>query len=1845
MTEIGKTPDPELLERFLLGTLPDADQQHVEEFVENSPEAAATLQGMLPLADTLLLAVSDAAHVPETSPQVLELVDTVKRIALADPGRTQLTSPHAGSDEATHDWTQYLGPAETSNELGRLGGYRVLRVLGRGGMGVVFEAEDPQLHRRVALKVVTPAIAKSAAAKARFLREARAAAAVEHDNIIAIYQVGEDRGLPFLAMPLLQGETLADRLKREQRLPSAEVARIGREIAAGLAAAHERGLIHRDIKPANLWLDGRSGRVKILDFGLARDTVALDEPSLTQSGAIVGTPHFMAPEQAEGLEIDARTDLFSLGSVLYCTATGELPFPGNSPLRVLAALANRTPPRADSLVKDLPPDLGELIARLLQKDPADRPASAKDVAQELARFEERQASRRIQSQFEQPTTALEPASTTTLATPAKSRTGFLAAGLALALVAAGLAWPFFPRTPRVESPDAGPSPPIVGASTASTESTSSLEVAATPVMSAPSASLPSAPTVPPPPDGAPPPAVAPFDAAAARAHQEAWAKHLGTTVETTNSQGARLLLIPPGEFLMGSSDEQIAVVMQVAEQVGADQTAKSRIPRAERPQHGVTISQPFWLGATEVTIGEFKQFAAATGFKTDAEKALQTAGGAQANAAAPIRTYLNPGYSVTDDFPVATVTWHDAVAYCEWLSQQEEVKYRLPTEAEWEFACRAGTATLYYFGDDHSVLDRHAWFESNNGRIAHPVATKLPNPFGLYDMYGNVSEWCQDLWQENAYGTTSLIDPTGPTSGIDRVTRGGGMTNASVTRCRSAFRAFDTPAYRPNHNGFRIAREVASLPRTPSRTSAAGANSPANPTTVTTSSSIPSQVGGLKFDGIYGRVEVPLQLPVNTPLTVEFDVTHGEVHPVPEQLFLFQHNKNLDFKIQGDRVVLSTGPWPDVRAHFYKVNVVQPGRRRLIAATVTGEMLQLFVDGQRVEWRNTSRLETDTTLGFVWLGRPYGGGSNHPFDGLIHRVRISTGERYDQSYTPEAEWLPGNNAIVLYDFRTRDPGTEAKDLTGRGNHGKIVSSKWVKGAEPSVSVLPAPMGNIPAVPQRYALDFSSDDDDNPPHVLLPKILHQQQPFTVEMFVKAEKCRGLKHQMLFNLQGRPKLFVSGNDSLVWQVQHTPTSAESWNARTKMPFGRRFHVAAVSTGTEIRLFMDGQFVDKSEMTISNYLFYAEIGGNPQNQHASWGVLNGQIDQVRISKTARYDKGFTPPTRMTSESDTLVLYDFDEGQGDVLNDRSGNGHHAQILGAKWISLNRQAAVGPAPAGGAVPKPAIAPFDAAQARAHQEAWAKHLGVPVETTSPRGITLRLIPPGECPLGLPQSELETVIQRWKTIGIGQSGIDNIGWSIGRHTVRLTQPFYMAKFEFGRNEYLRLEQPTPIGNLPREPDDGPISPLTWLDAVAACNRLSTAEGLPPFYRIDGETVSAAGGVGYRLPTSAEWEYAFRAGTLTDYPWPVATTVDESSRDYAWYDTNSENMVQVRGQKLANPFGIHDMAGNVTEWCWDAAGKYSERVREGETVIDPQGPPRSPNRWRMLRGGHYQAKAETFPAWSTYAFEENRFAQSGFRVVRTIEPRPAAAVPATTMTATTPPAWTLRSMSEWAIQHGGQVLLGDGRTIARLEDLPAEVTRVDQITFTHVESFGDAEAAIVGSWPKLKGIAVGDTSITDAGLRKLAALPLGNILSVPATAITGAGFEAFAEKSLGTVVVCYCRLTPAGWKFLAGVGATNQWDCKHTNLTDVDLAEIVARHPEITKLDAQGTELTDASAEHLARLKNLRELFLQETGIADSGLEQLAPLKSLTSLTLQQTKVTAAGVSKLQQALPNCQIRWK
>src|SRR5579883_53281 len=291
---------------------------------------------------------------------------------------------HTPPSDASAPATAIVGTPTT------LGGYRIERLLGEGGMGAVYLARDDRLERSVAIKTLKPQVAVQPGAVERFLREARAIARVAHDNIIPILHIGEDAGMPYIVMPVLQGEPLDKFLHREPLPALGAVLKVGRETADGLAAAHARGLVHRDIKPANLWIEGdptsadlakQFRRVKILDFGLARP--ATEDTQLTSAGAIIGTPAYMSPEQARGTSVDFRTDLFSLGVVLYRMTTGNLPFSGHTTMAILTSLAIEHPTPPIETRPDIPVALSDLIMRLLEKDREKRPKSAAEVAATL----------------------------------------------------------------------------------------------------------------------------------------------------------------------------------------------------------------------------------------------------------------------------------------------------------------------------------------------------------------------------------------------------------------------------------------------------------------------------------------------------------------------------------------------------------------------------------------------------------------------------------------------------------------------------------------------------------------------------------------------------------------------------------------------------------------------------------------------------------------------------------------------------------------------------------------------------------------------------------------------------------------------------------------------------------------------------------------------------------------------------------------------------------------------------------------------------------------------------------------------------------------------------------------------------------------------------------------------------------------------------------------------------------------------------------------------------------------------------------------------------------------------
>jgi tRNA A-37 threonylcarbamoyl transferase component Bud32/predicted hydrocarbon binding protein len=276
----------------------------------------------------------------------------------------------------------FLKPPLRGDELGRLADFRILQLIGQGAMGVVFRAEDTRLSRVVALKVMQPQLASDTESRQRFLREARAMAAIKSDHVVTVHEVGVADDLPFLAMEFLEGETLDSLEKKVGRLALSQVVRIGKETAQGLAAAHARGLVHRDIKPSNLWLEAPTGRVKVLDFGLAR--LCAETHQVSQVGLIVGTPAFMAPEQARGEAVDYRADLFSLGCVMYWLCTRQLPFKGTDVLSTLAALANEHPEPPQALASDVHPALSDLIMELLHKDPRCRPASSQVVVDTIS---------------------------------------------------------------------------------------------------------------------------------------------------------------------------------------------------------------------------------------------------------------------------------------------------------------------------------------------------------------------------------------------------------------------------------------------------------------------------------------------------------------------------------------------------------------------------------------------------------------------------------------------------------------------------------------------------------------------------------------------------------------------------------------------------------------------------------------------------------------------------------------------------------------------------------------------------------------------------------------------------------------------------------------------------------------------------------------------------------------------------------------------------------------------------------------------------------------------------------------------------------------------------------------------------------------------------------------------------------------------------------------------------------------------------------------------------------------------------------------------------------------------
>lgn len=690
----------------------------------------------------------------------------------------------------------FLLPSNKPGCIGKLSVYDVYEVIGRGGMGIVLRGLDPKLNRIVAIKVLSPEFAANAMARKRFLREAQAAAAVSHDHVVTIHAVDDDDAVPFLVMECIVGQSLQQKIDRVGALPLTEILRIGMQIAMGLTAAHKQGLIHRDIKPANILLENGVERVKITDFGLARAT---DDVGITQSGVIAGTPQYMSPEQAMGDPIDQRSDLFSLGSVLYTMCTGRPAFRADSTIAVIRRVCDDAPRPIAELNPDIPGWLVAIIHKLLAKKPAERFQTAAEVAslleQHLAIIQQSTAASGHRAALRRHTALHRATADTNTSDRIWSYVGIVT--LCMAVIGWGFRFVTLqadPETTQIAVPQ-GSSIEIVELGTnrrsgipgnLKAEAADPRNPDLIPIPSPSENSNQLASMV-----------INPVTPNQAALQQAAWAKSLGVPVEYTNSLGMKFRLIPPGEFLMGCTPEEMQRLDQELELGGAADFEKFAV-KSSQPQHRVRLTEPYYLGQYEVTVAQFRKFAESPKGQFDAPPGSRFTW----------KQFVDEGR--VEHQPVLGVSWEEARLMCSWLTEQdqERVTYDLPTEAEWEYACRAGSQKHWSFGDDPALLESHGIVGQRGTSPPTSIGLKNANPFGIFDMHGNVDEWCLDWHDRGFYARSPLNNPvyqeqpSDPGSG--RVARGGAW-NAPAWWSHSGVRTYDFPLTPVHPKGFRVA--------------------------------------------------------------------------------------------------------------------------------------------------------------------------------------------------------------------------------------------------------------------------------------------------------------------------------------------------------------------------------------------------------------------------------------------------------------------------------------------------------------------------------------------------------------------------------------------------------------------------------------------------------------------------------------------------------------------------------------------------------------------------------------------------------------------------------------------------------------------------------------------------------------------------------------------------------------------------------------------------------------------------------------------------------------------------------
>jgi len=806
------------------------------------------------------------------------------------------------------------------------------------------------------------------------------------------------------------------------------------------------------------------GPVKILDMGLAHlDSADAREDELTGAGQVMGTVDFMAPEQAiDAHRADGRADIYSLGATLHYLLTGQSMYAGRTTVAKLLAHQTEPIPSLAVVLPHLPPALDAVFRRMVAKRPEERYQKMAELIADLEALRPQLGVARLGTPSrvgagDQARSARvsDPAETADRRSPGNSpddghpnaaavgrppwrrRWPVLAAAGASGLLLIWLGiWVVIrdergQEVARVRLPDGGsvtqePEPISPRPGTPGEEVRSGRRTGPGPGEGPTTSPCPGTPgrggggegpwNLPP---DAPPPAIAPFDAASAKAHQAAWANYLGVPIEMQNSIGMKFMLIPPGEFDMGAREAEVTRLLAQEKGGKLSYWYRDREP-TERPRHRVRITKPFWLGRYEVTRGQFRRFVDERGYRTEAERdGKGGAGEFRGKRKLDPRFVWNGdlGFEQTDDHPVILVSWNDATAFCAWLSEKEGEKSHLPTEAQWEYACRAGSTTMWHFGDEVSALGEYARFGPRTGEGTHPVGQKKPNPWGLYDMHGNVWELCQDWWGDWYYATSPRDDPQGPSEGLDRVHRGGCWLHPPAL-CRSASRSICGLDHRTTDCGFRVARtipwpEVGRVTADAERPAATPVKKPPSPETPSPRATAPAaEVGPGRRTGPGGGAG-PWNLPPDAPppAIAPFDAAKAKAHQEAWAKYL--------------RV-----PVEIANSIGMKLTLIPPGEFDMGSAEAeVAEALKREKAREKPDLDRINRLSAEVPQHRVRITRPFWLGRHEVTRGQFRRFVE------DRGYRTEAE-RDGKGGFGLLDDRRRqdprfvwnaDPGFEQTD--------------------------------------------------------------------------------------------------------------------------------------------------------------------------------------------------------------------------------------------------------------------------------------------------------------------------------------------------------------------------------------------------------------------------------------------------------------------------------------------------------------------------------------------------------------------------------------------------------------------------------------------------------------------------------------------------------------------------------------------------------------------------------------------------------------------------------------------------